>query len=64
MVNISEVANEHEITVNQLSRAAIELYDVLNAYNPKEVQAVAALIEQGVTLEQIKDYNNSEDFSQ
>ncbi len=63
MTNISEIANAHEITVSQLSRAAIELYDILNAYNPKEVQAVAALIEQGVTLEQIKDYNSTEDFS-
>ena len=54
MTDISEIANEYGITTTQLEKAFYALYDMLFAYDPKEVQAVGALIERGITPQRVK----------
>lgn len=56
MIAIAEVAQKHELPTASVTRAALELYDLLQAYNPDEVAAVADLIKEGYTKDMVKDY--------
>lgn len=55
MNEVVEIANKYGITTDRLERAFNELYGMLFAYDPKDIQAVGALIESGLTPQRLNE---------
>lgn len=45
--SFTTTATKHGLTPEQLDKASAELYGILSVYDPKEIRAIAELIENG-----------------
>ena len=47
--NIKSIADKHGLTPERLNKVSAELYGILAAYDPRELQAMTELIQSGIS---------------